>query len=327
MSRRRTRRSGALYSVGSVRRDALAYNQWMSAQTPSAAVGIDFIKVQGTGNDFVLVDGRRQQADWAGLAPALCDRHFGIGSDGLLVVHDSNQAPVRMVMYNPDGSEAEMCGNGLRAFVKYAVERGGVPAPGNALDVETGAGVLHTTFNDVSGDIDRVRINMGTPILDPQSIPVRAEGPGPVRDLPLTLPGEDDVAVTCVSVGNPHAVHFTDTPVDEAPLDRIGPIVERHERFPNRVNFEIVNVLAPNHLRMRVWERGAGLTLGCGTGACAVLVAARLHGYADAVATVSLPGGDLTLEWDGPDTLTAPVYLEGPAEYVFAGNWQQRELG
>ena len=295
--------------------------------THAAAAGIDFVKVQGTGNDFVLVDGRRQQADWAALAPSLCDRHFGIGSDGLLVVRESDHAPVRMVMYNPDGSEAEMCGNGLRTFVKYAVERGGVAAPGNALDVETGAGVLQTTFRDQGGAIDRVRINMGAPILDPAAIPVRADGPGPIRDLVLALPGEEDIAVTCASMGNPHAVSFTETPVGEIALERIGPKVERHERFPNRVNFEVVNVLAPDHLRMRVWERGAGLTLGCGTGACAVLVAARLRGQAEAVATVSLPGGDLTIEWDGPEQAQAPVYLEGPAEYVFAGNWQQRELG
>ena len=232
-----------------------------------------------------------------------------------------------MVMYNPDGSEAEMCGNGLRAFVKYAVERGGVQAPGNALDVETGAGVLHTSFSDSAGAIDRVRIDMGAPVFTPPAVPRRegisapADPPGSVQDLVLALPGEDDIIVTCVSMGNPHAVHFTDTPVDDIPLDRLGPLVEHHDRFPNRTNFEIVNVLAPDRLRMRVWERGAGLTMGCGTGACAALAAARLHGRAAQEATVSLPGGDLTIEWDGE----GPVFLEGPAEYVFEGRWDQRE--
>ena len=268
--------------------------------------------MQGTGNDFVLVDGRGTQADWAALAPGLCDRHFGVGSDGLLVMQESDRAPVRMAMYNPDGSEAEMCGNGLRTFVKYAVERGGVPAPGGRLDVETGAGVLRTTFAGRNGAIERVRIDMGAPILRP------------VRDLALRIGGED-VAVTCVSMGNPHAVHFTDIPVDEYPLARMGPLVEHDAHFPKRVNFEIVNVLAPDHLRMRVWERGAGETLGCGTGACAVLVAARLHGLAQPAAMVSLPGGDLSIAWDGDDTHHGSVFLEGPAEYVFVGRWQLKE--
>ena len=284
----------------------------MTAHAATPPGQIDFLKVQGTGNDFVLVDGRGTQADWAALAPGLCDRHFGVGSDGLLVMQESDRAPVRMAMYNPDGSEAEMCGNGLRTFVKYAVERGGVPAPGGRLDVETGAGVLRTTFAGRNGAIERVRIDMGAPILRP------------VRDLALRAGGED-VAVTCVSMGNPHAVHFTDIPVDEYPLARVGPLVEHDAHFPKRVNFEIVNVLAPDHLRMRVWERGAGETLGCGTGACAVLVAARLHGVAQAAATVSLPGGDLSIAWDGDDTHHGSVFLEGPAEYVFVGRWQLKE--
>ena len=257
-------------------------------------------------------DGRGTQADWAALAPGLCDRHFGVGSDGLLVMQESDRAPVRMTMYNPDGSEAEMCGNGLRTFVQYAVERGGVPAPDGCLDVETGAGVLRTTFAGGNGAIERVRIDMGAPILRP------------VRDLALRAGGQD-IAVTCVSMGNPHAVHFTDIPVEEYPLARVGPLVEHDAHFPKRVNFEIVNVLAPDHLRMRVWERGAGETLGCGTGACAVLVAARLHGLAQAAAMVSLPGGDLSIAWDGDDTHHGSVFLEGPAEYVFAGRWQLKE--
>ena len=284
----------------------------MTAHAATPPGQIDFLKVQGTGNDFVLVDGRETQADWAALAPGLCDRHFGVGSDGLLVMQESDRAPVRMTMYNPDGSEAEMCGNGLRTFVKYAVERGGVPAPDGCLDVETGAGVLRTTFAGGNGAIERVRIDMGAPILRP------------VRDLALRAGGQD-IAVTCVSMGNPHAVHFTDIPVDEYPLARVGPLVEHDAHFPKRVNFEIVNVLAPDHLRMRVWERGAGETLGCGTGACAVLVAARLHGLAQAAAMVSLPGGDLSIAWDGDDTHHGSVFLEGPAEYVFAGRWQLKE--
>ena len=283
----------------------------------NATAPIEFLKVQGTGNDFVIVDGRTQDEDWQALAPLLCDRHFGIGSDGLVILQDSDSAPVRMVMFNPDGSEAEMCGNGLRCFVKYAVERGGVGAPGGSLDVETGAGILRATFNRAGGHIERVRIDMGVPVVTPSAIPVRAQGPGPVLDLPLTLAGEI-YDVTCVSIGNPHAVHFTDIPVEEIPLERIGPLAETHDHFANRTNFHVVNVLAPDHLRMRVWERGAGLTLACGTGACAALAAARLRGWAGDLATVTLPGGDLTIEWDGE----GPIFLEGPATFVFQGQWQ-----
>jgi diaminopimelate epimerase len=277
---------------------------------------IPFIKVQGTGNDFVLVDGRRQEADWASLAPAVCDRHFGVGSDGLLVIVESERAPVQMVMYNPDGSEAEMCGNGIRCFVKYVVEQGGVAAPDGRLEVETGAGVLTASFDAGQGSIDRVRIAMGEPRFEPAQIPVVVEGPGPVTDLALTVEGMD-LSLTCVSMGNPHAVLFTDTPVASFPLEQIGPAVEHHALFPERTNFEIVNVLSPDHLRVRVWERGAGLTMACGTGACAVQAAARVREIGAAQATLSLPGGDLDVEWSG----TGESYLEGPAAYVFEGEW------
>lgn len=209
-----------------------------------------------------------------------------------------------------------MCGNGLRCFVKYVVERGGIDAPDGRLDVETGAGVLATQFDPNNRTIERVKVSMGAPILTPGDVPVTADGPGPVIALPLAVDGYD-LSLTCISMGNPHAVHFTDTPVEDISLDRLGPLVEHHERFPARTNFEIVNVLAPDHLRVRVWERGAGLTLACGTGACAVLVAARLNGLASERVTVSLPGGDLNIEWDGE----GPVFLEGPAAYVFEGKW------
>ncbi len=279
---------------------------------------IPFTKVQGAGNDFVLVDGRTRDLDWSALAAEICTRHFGVGSDGLLILQESNAAPVRMVMYNPDGSLSEMCGNGLRCFVKYAVERGGIPASDGGLAVDTGAGILHASFDATAARIDRVRLSMGAPGLSPQAVPVVAESAGPVIGLPLDVDGET-YDVTCASMGNPHAVHFSETPVDEIPLDRIGPLVEHDNHFPNRTNFEIVNVLAPDRLRARVWERGVGLTLACGTGACAVLVAARLNGLADQQATVCLPGGDLELEWDGDPA--SPVYLEGPAAYVFDGEW------
>jgi len=276
---------------------------------------IPFLKVQGTGNDFVLIDGRVADHDWPALARQMCDRHFGVGADGLLVAQNSPHAPIRMAMYNPDGSLAEMCGNGLRCFVKWAVERGGVPVQGDALDVDTGAGVLRSTFA-ADRPITRVRVDMGRPRLDPADVPVAAEGRPPILNLPLRLDGAD-YPVTCVSMGNPHAVHFTDTPVDTLPLERLGPLAEHDPHFPQRTNFEIVNPLDAGHLRARVWERGAGLTLACGTGAAAILVAARLRGLVGDRATVSLPGGDLLLEWDGHGA----VHLEGPAAGVFEGEW------
>ena len=275
-----------------------------------------FWKVHGSGNDFVLVDGRRSAEDWAALAPPLCDRHYGVGADGVLVMASSSIAPVRMRMYNPDGSEAEMCGNGLRCFARHMVEQEGMVSLDGELAIETGAGVLSARFRHAGGHVQAVRIAMGEPVFDPARIPVGVEGPGPLQDLPLRA-AEEDLRLTCLSMGNPHAVQFTETPVDAYALERVGPQVERHALFPQRTNFAIVNVLAPDHLRVRVWERGAGLTLACGTGACAALVAARLHERAATRATVSLPGGDLVIEWDG----AGPVFLEGPAVTVYEGTW------
>ena len=282
-------------------------------------IRIAFTKVHGTGNDFILIDGRVQRAGWRALAPRLCDRHFGIGADGLLIAEASQQAAVRMQIVNADGSEAEMCGNGLRCFAKWAVERGGLSLANGGVEIETGAGILEAAFpgwTPGAGPIQRVRLSMGRPRLAPAEIPVVAEGPGPIKELPLAI---DNTAlpVTCVSMGNPHAVHFTRTPVAEIDLARIGPLVEGHARFPQHTNFGVVNVESRSHLRARVWERGVGMTLACGTGAAAALVAARLHGLIEERATVSLPGGDLELAWDGE----GPVFLEGPASYVFEGVW------
>ena len=279
---------------------------------------IPFSKMQGTGNDFVLVDGRATQADWAGLAPSICDRHFGIGADGLLVVEESARAALRMRLFNADGSEAEMCGNGLRCVVKWALERGGTVLRGGALAVETGAGVVSAvvTATGAQQSIERVRLSMGAPRLEPEEIPVRVDGPGPIMNLPIAVNGTE-LAVTCVSLGNPHAVHFVDGPLSTFALERLGPLVERHDRFPQRTNFEVVQVESSERLYLRVWERGAGPTLACGSGAAAGIVAARLHGLVGERVTVSLPGGDLDLSWDGEGS----VLLEGPAVEVFEGHW------
>ena len=276
---------------------------------------MDFAKMHGTGNDFVVLDGRGVGRDWPALAIAMCDRHFGVGADGILVLEESVVAPLRMRMYNPDGSEAEMCGNGIRCFVKYAVEGGIVPAV-SPLAVETGTGVLEAEFWGNEGRVERVRVNLGLPRFAPEEVPVCVDGPGPVRDLPVDA-GDRSFAVTCVSMGNPHAVTFLNDPVTDFPLETVGPRMEYHVLFPRRTNFEIVRVLDREHLEMRVWERGAGLTMACGTGAAAVAVAARLHGFTDNAVAIDLPGGRLDLAWDGE----GPVYLSGPAVEVFRGVW------
>ena len=272
--------------------------------------------MHGAGNDFIVVDGRAEHRDWPGLAKALCDRHFGVGADGVLVVAPSSAADFRMRMFNPDGSEAEMCGNGIRCFAQYVVEEG-LSSNGHAgLTVETLAGLHHLTLNSAGGCVRSVRVGMGKPILKPGDIPVAAEGEGPLLDYPLNVDGAM-IAVTCVSMGNPHAVAFIDTPVALWPLDQIGPKIEHHDFFPRRVNFEIVNVLDRQRLSARVWERGAGLTLACGSGVCAIAVAARLKGLIDDRVEIGLPGGALSIEWDGAGEL----WLEGPTELVFRGVW------
>ncbi len=274
-----------------------------------------FTKMHGTGNDFVVVDGTRHETDWAALAVPINDRHFGVGGDGLIVALPSQRADLRMRMFNPDGSEAEMCGNGIRCLAKYAVERGLVPAR-DALRVETLAGDLTCELRRDGDTVTSVRVSMGEPRLDPREIPVLAEQAPPVLGFPLQVDGRE-FAVSCVSMGNPHAVWFTDEPIDAFPLHQVGPLVEHHPAFPRRVNFEVVNVLRPGAVRARVWERGAGLTLACGTGACAVHVAARLNGLTGDTTDVTLPGGTLQIEWNG----AGEVYLTGPAVTVFEGEW------
>lgn len=275
---------------------------------------LDFIKMQGTGNDFVLIDGRIQsERDWPELARAMCDRHFGVGADGILLVRESTIADYRMVMYNPDGSEAEMCGNGIRCFAKYLYDTGDERY--TELSVETGAGVKHLTVEAGGERAQRIVVDMGVPIFDPPAIPI-AVGGTEVIDLPLRV-NERSLSLTAVSMGNPHAIHFLDQDVREFPLERIGPRVETDPLFPRRVNFEIAQAMSPQHINVRVWERGAGITLACGTGACAVFAAARRKGLIGETATISLPGGNLEMRL-GP---RGQVLMAGPAAFVFQGEW------
>ncbi len=270
-----------------------------------------FTKMHGLGNDFVmLVPAQVGEHSWSNLARQMCDRHFGIGGDGLLLVLPSAEADFRMRMFNPDGSEAEMCGNGIRCFGKFVWENHFWQA--TDLTVDTLAGLQRLHLNVEDGQVKTVQVNMGVPGLPPET-----RNPQSAIGNPVSVGGHD-LLLTLVSMGNPHAVTFLDAPVAELPLETIGPLVEHHPLFPHRTNFEIVNVLGRDEIRVRVWERGAGITLACGTGTCAAAVASRLHGYTDEAMTVHLPGGDLHISWPGPGQ---PVSMTGPAAAVFTGDW------
>ena len=279
---------------------------------------IEFRKVHGAANDFVVVDGRpvsdggAGQRDWAEFAVRACDRRRGVGGDGLLVLElpDGPGADFRMLYHNADGSQAEMCGNGIRCLARFALEVGATDK--HNLAWETGAGLVRTEVLEHGDRDSTVRVNMGPPRLTPAEVPVDGHGEM-VSEQPFAVDGTS-LLLTCVSMGNPHAITYVDD-VETFPLERLGPLVEHHQAFPRRTNFEIVEVLAPDHLRMRVWERGVGETMACGTGACAVAVASHIVKGTDDTVAVDLPGGRLTIHWaEGED-----VMMTGPAETVFVG--------
>jgi diaminopimelate epimerase len=273
-----------------------------------------FTKMQGCGNDYVYVDLFREKltGDVAKLAVAIADRHFGVGGDGLILICPSERADARMRMFNADGSEAEMCGNGLRCVAKYVHDHG--IARKDRLTIETGRGILAVDLDVKGGKAQRVRVDMGEPILEAAKIPTTLAG-NPPTDAEVVVQGEA-FAFTCVSMGNPHAVAFVPEIADRL-VHQVGPRVETDAAFPKRVNVEFVRVNSRTDAHMRVWERGSGETLACGTGACAVAVAGVLTGRLDRKATIHLLGGDLDLEW-GPDN---HVYKTGPAVEVFSGDW------
>ena len=280
-----------------------------------------FTKMHGAGNDYVYVDARSENRDWNELSRQMSDRHFGVGGDGLILIKDSDVADLKMSMFNADGSEAEMCGNGIRCFVKYAVDRGIVSDSSTSVSVETLAGIRRVAPIAENGEVVAARVSMGNPILTPTDVPVKLEpagkyGSGPLLGYPFQMDGHD-LPLSFVSMGNPHAVTFIDTPVAEFPLHTVGPKMDHHSIFPNRVNFEIVNIDSLDHLTARVWERGSGETMACGTGACGIAVASILGGYTGNAVDITLPGGTLTVNWDGE----GEVFLEGPAQEVFNGEW------
>jgi len=286
---------------------------------------MNFVKMQGTGNEFLLVETSDEGRDWGALAQAMCERHYGVGADGLMLVLASRAADVRMRLFNADGSEAEVSGNGVRCLVKYVIERGLAPPRDGHLRVEVASGVLEAELFGEGGQavpagrqVERVRLSMGAPRFAPREVPVLTEAEPPLIDMPLEVDGQT-LAVTCLSMGNPHAVLFIDSPVAAYPLEQIGPKVERHPAFPARVNFGVGRMLGRGRMELRVWERGVGETLACGSGSSAAMVAARLKRLAGDNVDITQPGGPLTVEWDG----RGEVYLTGGAEFVFEGDWPE----
>lgn len=272
-----------------------------------------FTKMQGAGNDYVYVNCFEERLDNpADVARKVSNRNFGIGSDGLILIMPSTVADVRMRMFNSDGSESEMCGNGIRCVAKYAYDHGIVAK--KEITAETGAGILTLQlFTNSHNLVDKVRVNMGEPRLTRTEIPMNGDGVLRVIDEPLNIL-HSTFRITCVSMGNPHCVIFVDD-VDKFPVDKYGPLIENHELFPRRTNVEFVQIISRSEVRQRTWERGAGETLACGTGASAVTVAGVLNGLTERSIVNHLSGGDLEMEW--PDG--GPVYMTGPAVEVFSG--------
>lgn len=277
---------------------------------------MEFTKMHGLGNDFIVVYGEQQLPENASqLSIEVCNRFFGIGADGLVYILPSEHADFRMRIINSDGSEAEQCGNAIRCVAKYVYDNGLIDA--EEITIETlGAGVQKVQLFVNDGVVEKVRVDMGEPVLHGLTIPTTIDE-NAIVDHPITANGKE-FTFTAVSMGNPHCV----IPVEDAAnydYSLIGPILEQHELFPKKINVEFVTVYNRNHVEMRVWERGAGPTLACGTGACATLVASVLRGVTDREATISLKGGDLYIEWNSSDN---HVYMTGPAQEVFRGRFE-----
>ena len=283
-----------------------------------------FSKLQATGNDFILVDARTMEGEWSKLARATCDHHFGIGADGLILVQDSTNADLKMRIFNSDGSEAEVSGNGLRCFAKYAIEKGlsaKISSRGEqdnrCLTIETLSGLRKIKAYMSGNKVNRVEVNMGLPQFKPEQILIKIEVDIiPILDYPLVIDSKE-LTLAILSMGNPHAVSFPSRPIADFPLAELGPKVERHPMFPQRTNFEVARVLSRVKIEARVWERGVGETLACGSGACAIAVAAQLLDYVEPQVDIILKGGTLTVSWDR----VGEVLLTGPVEEVFTGEW------
>lgn len=279
-----------------------------------------FTKMHGCGNDYIYVNGFEEQIaaeKKPDLVRALSDRHFGIGGDGVIFINPAKEADFEMEMYNADGSRSEMCGNGIRCVAKFVYDKGLTDSEKISIVSAGKIKYLDLTVEKKNaadrGTVSKVRVNMGSPILTPAQIPVVADGEQVVNE-PIFV-DDREYRMTCVSMGNPHAVIFTEG-VADMKLEQIGPSFENHVRFPNRTNTEFVEILDRQHVFMRVWERGTGETLACGTGCCATAVACVLNGLTDDKITVKLLGGELQIEWDREQNL---IYMTGPAATVFEG--------
>lgn len=280
-----------------------------------------FTKMHGCGNDYVYVDCTKEVIpNISETAIRVSDRHFGIGSDGLILIKASDVADFEMDMYNADGSRGKMCGNGIRCVAKYVYDHGLTDKTTITVNTLSGIKTLQLTIED--GKVSKVRVDMGEPELIPAQVPVKASVLGLADDRreaivaePLEIKGRS-YDITCVSMGNPHCITFIAEDVRDFPLEEVGPVFEKHELFPERVNTEFINVIDKDHLRMRVWERGSGETLACGTGACAVAVASYLNGFTGRSVDIELLGGHLEIVYDEK---TNHVFMTGPATEVFSG--------
>ncbi len=277
-----------------------------------------FFKMQGLGNDFVLVDARADSGfppidDLPGLSRRICDRHFGVGADGLILMLNSDRADVGMRIFNPDGSEAEMCGNGIRCLARFARERGNVGQ--NPLQIETGSGIKIVTSLGKGDSPLRFTVDMGPPSFRAKDLGIGGDPQARRVGIPLEAGGRNFLA-TAVSMGNPHCVTEIED-LENIELETLGPLIEHHPLFPQRTNVEFVKVISPDHLKVRVWERGTGATLACGTGACAALAAMVELGRSAREAEVELPGGILHIHW----LVEGSIMMTGPAEEVFRGEY------
>ena len=274
---------------------------------------LEFTKMHGLGNDYVYIDAINQNVEnRSELARFVSDRHFGIGSDGLILICKSDVADFKMEMYNSDGSQAEMCGNGIRCVGKFVYDKGLTNK--TTITVETLAGIKTLEMQEENGKIKLVKVDMGEPILEPEKIPVKSDE-NPVKNL-LLKADDKEFRFTCVSMGNPHAISFIKEDVNSFDICKYGKILEIDQAFPNKANIEFVNIIDDKTLKMRVWERGAGETLACGTGACSVAVAGFLNGCTQRDVIVNLLGGDLQIQWDEKDN---HIYMIGPVTTVFEG--------
>ncbi len=286
---------------------------------------IKFTKMEGLGNDYVYVDCTKQDIENASnLAKIISDRHFGVGSDGLILIKSSKKADFRMQMFNSDGTEAEMCGNGIRCVGKFVYDKGLTDK--TTLKIETLAGIKVLNLNVEGGKVKTVKVDMGEPILDYKLIPAKDgkvyKSKDGIKFYKVNIDIEGNLKeLTCISMGNPHGVDFANN-VEKLKVEKYGPIIEVDNHFPNKVNVEFIEILDKHNIKMRVWERGAGETLACGTGACASVVASFLNGYTERNVTVELLGGKLEIEWNKEDN---HVYMTGPAKTVFEGEFDERK--